>query len=156
MVQSGIGSKQVNDVRTPTDLYESLNKEFGPFGRDPCPLGGLENPNVPDGLEISWDSKTFCNPPYNNVQKWVEKALLEANKGKLVVMLIPARIQCKYWWEKIFPNAAEIRLCSKITFPGYNLPAPMPVSVVIFAGGKPTQNLVNERGVYSFVNLKAF
>jgi hypothetical protein len=66
-VKSGYGNSKVIDVPTPREIYESLNREFGPFGRDPCPLGGLENPKVMDGLLVSWDYTTFVNPPWNKV-----------------------------------------------------------------------------------------
>lgn len=31
----------------------------------------------------------FCNPPYSNIKPWIEKAIMEADKGFTTVMLIP-------------------------------------------------------------------
>jgi hypothetical protein len=86
-----------NDIQTPPDLYNLLNEEFSPFGGDPCPLGGVE---YMDGLTLDWPERTFVNPPYN-IPVWIEKALQEKAKGKLVVMLIPARDKSKYWFDHI-------------------------------------------------------
>ena len=51
---------------------------------DPCP----PNPRVLDGLDIEWKDKTYCNPPYSKVTPWVEKAIEESKKGKIIVMLL--------------------------------------------------------------------
>jgi hypothetical protein len=47
----GYGRCKVVDIETPKDIYEYLNTEFGPFGFDPCPLGGKE---YMDGLKLDW------------------------------------------------------------------------------------------------------
>ena len=50
---------------------------------DPCPL----NPNPDfDGLKIDWKDKTYCNPPYSKPEIWVDKAIEENRKGKLIVI----------------------------------------------------------------------
>jgi LPS-assembly protein len=41
---------------------------------DPCPY----NPNFEvDGLTLEWKDKTYCNPPYTETTRWVEKAIEE-------------------------------------------------------------------------------
>src|SRR4051812_41072489 len=98
----GYGRNKVIDIETPKDLYEDLNREFGPFGFDPCPLGGKE---YMDGLKLDWPENCFVNPPFNEIAKWVRKAVQELTKGKRVVMLIPARVKSKYWFDYIWPVA---------------------------------------------------
>lgn len=73
---------------TPPALMAQLVAEFGPFGRDPCPIDWKEGDQ--DGLLLEWDDRTFVNPPYNNVGAWFRKAHEEWAKGKLVVMLTNA------------------------------------------------------------------
>lgn len=42
--------------------------------------------------KIGGGKRVFCNPPYGReLPKWIKKAHDEAEKGALVVMLIPAR-----------------------------------------------------------------
>lgn len=46
-----------------------------------------------NALEQSWlrtPGRSWCNPPYSNIQPWVEKAADEARYGSIVVMLIPS------------------------------------------------------------------
>jgi len=64
---------------TPKDIYPA--KCF-----DPCPV----NPSF-DGLKIRWKGDVFCNPPYSEIDKWVDKALLERRyyNVKSIVMLLP-------------------------------------------------------------------
>ena len=90
---------------TPKELYDKLNEEFK-FNFDPCPLNWKEGD--PDGLTIEWGSSTFCNPPYSEVSKWIEKAYNEWKKKKKVVMLINT-ITDTIAFHKYIYNQAEIR-----------------------------------------------
>lgn len=64
--------------------------ELGYF--DPCPYKSNFN-----GLEIEWKDKNFVNPPYSKIKEFVDKAIEEHKKGKVVVLLIPARTDTKYF-----------------------------------------------------------
>lgn len=61
---------------------------------DPCPLNYSP---VADGLLIDWGYRTYVNPPYSEPLKWVEKAIQEMKKGKLIVMLLRADSSTKYF-----------------------------------------------------------
>jgi phage N-6-adenine-methyltransferase len=50
-----------------------------------CPLYITEEE---DGLTAPWAHRFWCNPPYDNILPWVEKALTSGRTG---VMLLPAR-----------------------------------------------------------------
>lgn len=81
------------DWKTPKNIYNSfMDRGF----LDPCP----ENPLF-DGLAIEWASKNFVNPPYNEIDKWIDKGLREREKGKISIFLIPARTDTK-WFRKLF------------------------------------------------------
>ena len=77
----------------------------------------------------------FCNPPYSNISAWVEKAYRESRKDNtLVVLLIPARTDTKYFHDFIY-NRAEIRfVCGRLRFNGLGQNAPFPSMIVIFRG----------------------
>lgn len=61
---------------------------------DPCPL----NPNPDfDGLSIEWQDKTYINPPYSEPLKWVEKAIEQSKKNRLIVMLLRADSSTRYF-----------------------------------------------------------
>lgn len=64
---------------------------------DPCPYE--DNPQE-DGLKKDWAMKTFVNPPYSNPLPWVEKAIQESKKGKIIVMLLKMDSSTK-WFAKL-------------------------------------------------------
>ena len=76
---------------TPIHFFNELNNEFHFDNFDPCPID-YEEGITPNGLEIEWTSRTFCNPPYSNTKVWIEKSYIEWNKNKLVVLLLDANI----------------------------------------------------------------
>ena len=53
---------------------------------DPCPV----NPQW-DGLKIEWKDMNFVNPPYTLLKEFVSKALLEYDKFKITIMLLPCK-----------------------------------------------------------------
>ena len=118
------------DWQTPKKTYELLDAEFA-FTFDPCPtsFGG-------DGLAIEWGERTFVNPPYNQISKWIYKSWVEAQKKKLIVLLIPARTDTR-WWHEYIMKATEIRFIKgRLRFGGAKHSAPFPSCVVIFDGRK--------------------
>lgn len=80
----------------------------------------------------------FCNPPYGRqIGKWVEKAYLESQKpGTLVVMLIPARTDTKWFHEFIYGKAEIKFVKGRLKFGGADNNAPFPSMVVVFKGDK--------------------
>jgi hypothetical protein len=54
---------------------------------DPCPYDPNWSSGV-NGIFLDWKPRTFVNPPYSNVRPWVEKAIIESQKGNFVVMLL--------------------------------------------------------------------
>jgi len=110
---------------TPKDTFNALNREFN-FNDDPCPLGGT------GGLDREWGGRTFVNPPYSDIAKWVAYAFEQSQKGKLVVMLIPSRTDTR-WWHNYIMRAKEIRFIKgRLKFGGSKNSAPFPSCVVVF------------------------
>ena len=116
--------------KTPKNLYEAFMR-MGYF--DPCP----ENPTF-DGLKIAWKEKTYVNPPYSQINKWVDKAIKEAKKGNRITMLLPARTDTKRF-EKIVDHGAMFEFIRGRLHFNDQGPAPFP-SVMI------TLNLIWEPG----------
>ena len=126
-----------NEWETPKYLYDQLDKEFN-FTLDPCCTKQSAKcekyyTKEDDGLRKDWSKDiVFMNPPYGReIPKWIKKAYNESLKGAIVVCLIPARTDTRYWWNYIFPYA-EIRFIKgrlKFILENY---APFPSAVVIF------------------------
>lgn len=77
----------------------------------------------------------FCNPPYGrDIYAWVRKCYMEAQKiNTIVVMLIPARTDTRYFHEFIYHKAREIRFIKgRLKFGGQKNSAPFPSMVVVF------------------------
>ena len=76
----------------------------------------------------------FCNPPYGKeINKWVLKCSEESKKNNtLVVMLIPARTDTRWFHDYIY-GKAEIRfLKGRLKFGESKNPAPFPSMIVVF------------------------
>lgn len=126
------------DWRTPPDLYAALDAEFS-FVLDAAasPDNALAEryyTEADDGLSRSWTTATFCNPPYNVVGRWIEKAAAEQRRGVTSVLLIPARTDTRAWHRYIFGRAGvEVRfLAGRLRFSGSAQSAPFPSAVVVF------------------------
>ena len=134
-------SSKSNDWATPHQTFNELDNEFN-FTLDPC--ASDENTKCDkyyteedDGLSQDWSNEiVFMNPPYGReIGKWVEKAYRESLKGAVVVCLIPARTDTKYWHNFIFPYA-EIRFIKgRLKFGGSKNSAPFPSAIVIYNKG---------------------
>lgn len=79
----------------------------------------------------------FCNPPYSKIGEWVKKAFYEGRKDNtLVVLLIPARTDTKYFHDYIL-HRAEVRFIKgRLKFGDAKNSAPFPSMIVIFRGAK--------------------
>jgi len=110
---------------TPQELFDKLNAEFG-FDLDVCALP--ENAKCTryytpeeDGLKQPWSGVCWCNPPYGQgVGDWVRRALFASAAGAVVVMLLPARTDTRWFHEYIYRREnVEIRfLRGRLKFGG--------------------------------------
>lgn len=77
----------------------------------------------------------FCNPPYSQIAKWVEKAYHEGQKeNTIVVLLIPARTDTRYFHNYIY-GKSEIRFVKgRLKFGDSKYNAPFPSMIVVFRG----------------------
>ena len=142
MINDGMFTSNTDDWETPQWLFDRLNWIFG-FDLDVC--ASDENHKCDryftaeqDGLKNSWGGcKCWCNPPYGRqIGKWVEKAArsVEETDGTLVVMLIPARTDTRWYHEYIAhnPMAHAVFLKGRLTFGRAKHNAPFPSMVVVF------------------------
>lgn len=132
-------SSKTDNWATPQDFYDKLDSEFH-FTLDPCADKNNHKckkyyTKEDNGLLQDWGGEiVFCNPPYGRqISKWVEKCFNESRKDKtIVVMLIPARTDTKYFHQYIY-NKAELRFVKgRLKFGDSKANAPFPSMVVIF------------------------
>ena len=113
--------KEIKDLwQTPIEIFETLNKEF----KFNCDVAASEKNNLcskyideeKDALKCNWGTSNWCNPPYSNINPWVDKAILEHEKGNNTVMLVPSDTSVQ-WFKKAFDNCSEVRFISgRISF----------------------------------------
>jgi len=135
-------SSKSNEWGTPRELFERLAEMFGPFTLDPCatPINAKCEKFytlADDGLVQSWaGERVFMNPPYGRViGQWIEKAYRESMNGAMVVCLIPARTDTRYWHDYVMRAHEIILLRGRVRFVGGASCAPFPSAVVVFGGG---------------------
>lgn len=133
-------SSATGDWETPDEFYEAVNAEFH-FVLDVCATP--ENSKCAkfitpeqDAFTQKWHGPAWMNPPYGRaIGGWLEKAHDEAHaRGCLVVCLIPARTDTKWWWGHVL-RANEVRfLKGRLKFVGAPSGATFPSAVAIFDG----------------------
>lgn len=148
-------SSKTDDWATPQDLFDKLNAEHGPLMIDVC--ASVKNRKAPywfgegsilaeDGLATHWDvwdfdkhyTKCWMNPPYGReIGKWIRKAYEESLKGCLVVALLPARVDTRWFHDFILdkPSVGITFLRGRLKFGGAKNCAPFPSMVVVFKPG---------------------
>ena len=132
-------SSKTSEWETPQDLFDYLDVEFN-FTLDVCAT--VSNAKCKkfftlkdNGLSKSWaGERCWLNPPYGReIGKWMQKACETGNKGGLVVCLIPARTDTKWWWDWVL--AGEITFIKgRLRFGNAPSSAPFPSAVVVFRG----------------------
>ena len=136
-------SSATDEWYTPIEFFNQLDSEFH-FNLDPCATDQNHKckhyfTREIDGLSKKWGGyNVFCNPPYGRtIGLWVKKAYEESKKpNTLVVMLLPARTDTKWFHDYIY-GKAEIRFIKgRLKFGGCKNAAPFPSMVVIFKENK--------------------
>ena len=87
---------------TPLDLIRPL----GVFDLDPCGESFHKTAKTiytEGGLSKDWFGRVWLNPPYSEVEKWLER-LVEHGSG---IALVFARMDVK-WAQKILPQATSV------------------------------------------------
>ena len=132
-------SSKTDAWATPADFFRKLDEEFH-FNLDPCAdeynhkcdryFTVKEN-----GLLQDWGgSSVYVNPPYGReIGKWVEKAYrTNQEHGNLVVMLLPARTDTKWFHEFIYQKAEVRFVRGRLKFGDSKNSAPFPSMVVVY------------------------
>jgi phage N-6-adenine-methyltransferase len=128
------------DWATPPDLYSRIESRYGPLTLDVCATA--ENtkceryfsPDV-DGLSQPWAPyRCWMNPPYGRaIGRWAAKAQDESRMGALVVCLLPARTDTRWWHEHVMRSSQIVLIRGRVRFVGAASSAPFPSAVVVFA-----------------------
>lgn len=128
---------------TPRWLFDRLDAEFG-FTLDAAATAKnalclVYYTRRDDGLRQPWDHDVvWCNPPYDRrVGQWVRKGYEESRNGAIVVMLLAARTDTRWFHTYCFPQATEIRFIKgRLRFGDGHGSATFPSIVVVWDARK--------------------
>lgn len=139
--------KSTPDHRTP----KSFLKNLGVFDLDAA--ASKENAiceryfdEKMNGLAQNWYGRVWVNPPYSQIDKWIDKAIEEVQvkrNCREVVFLVPSRT-CTKWFFKAFRAATSIQFIhGRLDFHGPNMRkekranAPFPSVLIILTSHVP-------------------
>lgn len=130
-------SSKKQDWTTPKELIE----KYGPFDLDAC--ADAENAvcssyisKEVDCLRVPWNrvgiNRVWMNPPYGRgIGKFVKRAYEQSREYIIVVCLLPARTDTK-WFHEYCTKGKIIFLKGRLKFSGHKNSAPFPSMIVIF------------------------
>lgn len=107
------GQSSRDEWETPPGLFRALDALFR-FELDVCALPETAKcarffTPAEDALSRDWaPAVCWMNPPYSDLGPWLEKASMEADRGAVVVALVPPRLDASYWHE--WANRADRRI----------------------------------------------
>lgn len=144
---SGMKSSLTDEWATPRYLFDVLDKEFH-FDLDVCADESNHKcarffTKEQDGLAQEWKGTCWMNPPYGRmIGAWMRKAYEASRGGAVVVCLIPARTDTR-WWSEYAMRASELRFISgRVKFGDIGVGAPFPSVIAIF--GTPTTPAISQ------------
>ena len=135
--------KKNDDLRTPAYVYEAL----GLFDLDPCAgestsIGAtnyaLERNE--DGLSLEWRGLVFCNPPFSEKEKWIDK-IIRHGEG---ILLLPERGSTPWFGPLAEASGKYFVMGKKINFEGGS--SSNPTGSVLFPFGEEAVKRIYESG----------
>jgi site-specific DNA-methyltransferase (adenine-specific) len=138
-INAGLFSSRTDEWATPPEFFAELDREFH-FDLDPCSTDDNAKCQrhftaADDGLLQDWNGRVYMNPPYGkDIGMWIRKAYAEFTSGnaELVVMLLPARTDTK-WFHDYLYGIAELRFVKgRLKFGNSANSAPFPSLVAIY------------------------
>jgi phage N-6-adenine-methyltransferase len=122
---------------TPQWLFDELAWVYGGFTLDPCATERNAKcaryfTRSENGLIQPWTGKVFLNPPYGReIGLWVRKAFEASLSDALVVCLLPARTDTR-WWQEYACHGYVRFLRGRLKFGRACNAAPFPSVIVTF------------------------
>ena len=116
---------------TPKEIYDKYVNELNYY--DPCEL--YKNDTIlKDNLfknKCKINKNMFINPPYSNIDEWVEWALYNYDKYKKhIILLIPSRTDTIYFHKLLQSNCDLEFIKGRLKFGGLKTAAPFPSVLV--------------------------
>ena len=137
-INKGLMTSTTDLWSTPQDFFDQQNATYGPFTLDVCADAANAKCSVyfdknKDGLKQIWIGKCWMNPPYGReIGKWMKKAYESSGSGAVVVCLVPARTDTK-WWHDYAVKGQITFVRGRLKFGDSKNSAPFPSAVIVFS-----------------------
>lgn len=119
-------------VRTPNMIRLMMQLEFNFSGVVDASDNSINKKNA---LESDWFDSTFVVTDYSNVEVWLKKAILESEKGRTVVCLVPSRTNTHWFHDLVLDTAIEVRFVKgRVTMTSKTNASSMADTIVIYTG----------------------
>ena len=148
MMSPALYSSATDEWPTPRAFFARLDRRYH-FTLDPCATP--ENATCPtyftkedDGLKQDWRAhRVFCNPPYGRtVGAWARKCFEASQRGALIVLLVPARTDTK-WFHDWVQGKAQIKFMrGRLRFGEADSCAPFPSMLATYSPNRPVATCV--------------
>ena len=130
-------SRESDEWATPLDLFEPLAREYL---IDLDVAASAANAKCEeyfdrdlDGLQRDWGRRRcWMNPPHSALASWVAKADQEAQRGAVVIALLPARTDAGWFHEHVLDRYPVCWIRGRVRFVGATDNAPFPSMLVRF------------------------
>lgn len=145
MIDKQLFSSAGEEWETPQNLFDALNAIYS-FELDACATPKNAKcqhyfTKADDALTQDWAmfGRVWMNPPYGRtIGRWMQKAYCESLKSGLVVALVPARTDTRWWHDWVVGRAEVTFLKGRLKFtrtepteaPAH---APFPSAIIIYA-----------------------
>lgn len=151
------GGPTKEDWATPPELFAKLDAVYH-FDLDVCATADnakcarFYSPED-NGLAQDWTGVCWMNPPYGRkVRDWMAKACEAGRNGVIVVCLVFARTDTRWWHDHAMQATWIAFIRGRVRFVGADSGAPFPSALVVFGPGPqppfPTVQIVTPcRGV---------
>ena len=145
---------QTVEWETPPELFERLNRLYG-FDLDVCASDSNAKcaryfTAADDGLAQAWHGTCWMNPPYGRpLAQWMQKAESERRRCRVIVCLVPARTDTKWFHEYVHGKAEIYFIRGRIRFLREGLPmqgANFPSMIVVYRAHDSSATFSFEKG----------
>jgi len=129
-------SSKSQEWETPQEVFKEWDEIYN-FNLDVCATEKNKKCSnyfsiKENGLNQEWKGSCWMNPPYGReIGLWMKKAYESALGGAVVVCLVPARTDTK-WWHDYAMKGKIVFLKGRLKFNNHKNSAPFPSAVVIF------------------------
>lgn len=147
---ASVGAKATSkqDYGTPSAFIAACIKRFGPIAYDlaahddgrnavaPKWLGPSDNSLSKQWAEFPGDRPLlWLNPPFADIDPWVEKCAWEASNGVRILLLTPASIDSNWFGKHVLGNALVLGINPRLQFVGATAPYPKALMISAFGFG---------------------